>query len=187
MSYIPINVGGVKISNHPHLPGYKKHRLSLLLRIFLTAAALLLLAMPAGHLFFLVISLLSDPWLLMDTVVFLLTMVSRSCMFFIIFGGFYFLYLAHRVWIITSADGLEIQSVGFKASTSWDNIEKIGQYRLGEALYLNQPFLIEGNKTVATLNGFNSEKLVFPLGRAKRWRNRELGKEIERYAPHLFT
>ncbi|MFN8597244.1 MAG: hypothetical protein U0559_13825 [Anaerolineae bacterium] len=103
--------------------------------------------------------------------------------------------------VIVSETGLQVFRVGSVYSTSWDNIESIVKVQIGLkhgfALVLRVPAL-KANKWLAwrtdEASWMERQGHFMPLDRTiplfmliPNWINSELGQDIRRYAPHLFT
>lgn len=103
--------------------------------------------------------------------------------------------------VIVSETGLQVFRVGSVYSTSWDNIESISKVQIGLkhgfVLLLRQPAM-KANKWLAwrtdEASWMERQGHFMPLDRTiplflliPNWVNGELGQDIRRYAPHLFT
>ncbi|HEY3290056.1 MAG TPA: hypothetical protein VGK87_08020 [Anaerolineae bacterium] len=98
-----------------------------------------------------------------------------------------FLIVLSRTRIVTSARGVEFHQFGFHAVTPWSNIVRIGLPPAAsgttEAIYLQRPCLQEFEFFAAWKLPLN----LIPLYQFDYSPDSELGQELRRYKPHLFT
>ncbi len=103
--------------------------------------------------------------------------------------------------VVITTDGIEFRRMGYCIQTRWDNIKRlvyaqIGQSK-GDILVLREP-RVSVNKRLSLLwreaQRLERAKEFAPLGKAmplyyldQKWRTGELGQELRRHAPHLFT
>ena len=96
-----------------------------------------------------------------------------------------------HVRLVTSPAGIEYYQIGYRISTSWENIERLGQVSYGRSevfgLILRQP-AFQRNKWLGwTTPAVRQPNQGIPLEPfLVRWRNSELENDLKRYLPHLF-
>jgi len=104
--------------------------------------------------------------------------------------------------VVVSENGLELFQVGYHYNTTWDNVERIttaqSGLKHGAVLVLRQPS-VKATRWLTWLVGHEVESLerngqFIPVGQAiplflflPHWQRDALGKDIRRYAPHLFA
>ncbi len=108
-------------------------------------------------------------------------------LFFVIFLIYYF----KGNYLITTSDGLEYHRRDFMISTNWDDIDRIETlhkgYGKGESLLLRQATLTQKSKNIIWLIHPEYVARIIPLSAfSQPWRQSQLGKEIQKHAPHIF-
>jgi hypothetical protein len=89
-----------------------------------------------------------------------------------------------------SPEKLEFYSPGLVLTTSWDNLERIGSMStLLGAKY--DSLVLRATATQKTAGWFKllrkHPEHEIPMSMFSNWRVSEIGQEIKRYAPHLFS
>lgn len=107
----------------------------------------------------------------------------------------YFLFVSSRIRFITSADGIEYHQFGVRIKSAWDEVDSIHTIRTGvgdrEGLMLANPSIETGWWHRLFIRGASKNDIrrrfipFTPLMR--NWRKESLGRDIQQYAPHLFT
>lgn len=101
------------------------------------------------------------------------------------------IYAYFRVSLIISSEGIEYRQVGYRIYAEWKDIEYIGsvpaKVKVGEGLVLRQS-CIQANKWLGWLAipVTQSFRRYIPLS-IEKWRDGEIGQDLQRHAPHLFT
>lgn len=117
-----------------------------------------------------------------------LLVVIGGAQWFIAWGN---LNLINTLKIVTSPEQLAFYSPGVMLSTPWDNLERIGRTN---KRFTNVPYesLVLRHPPTQKISPFFKvfqkvpEKQI-PLNMFSDWRTSELGEEIQKYAPHLFS
>jgi len=100
-------------------------------------------------------------------------------------------YSAIQIRLVVSPEGVEYYQVGYSVKTTWDNVARVGEIPAGrimaEGLILYQPALFV-DSWLAGVKYIQTRGKLIPLSLFKRdWFESELGQDIKKYAPHLFT
>jgi len=116
------------------------------------------------------------------------TMIGMAM--FLAFGAFLAYYINYTQLLI-STKGIEYRQIEYSIRTTWDNVERIGpvvsSVGLGitEGLILHKP-AVQARWILKWYANIASRHI--PLASfASDWRDTEIGHDIKRYAPHLFT
>lgn len=111
-----------------------------------------------------------------------------------------FFAVARMSWITLDENGIVYKALGFKLTSTWDNIDSIGKRFMQNEGNVEGLVLIKSGLDVngaikagsllswrATL-ALRELEYFIPLSnfQTKQWRDTEFGREIRRYAPHLF-
>ncbi len=108
----------------------------------------------------------------------------------------YFLLVSSRIRVVTSAEGIEYHQLGFRIKSAWEDVEAIRTVNMGlgerEGLMLSNPSVEVGWWHRMFMRGSPSQrdlrKHFIPFTPLMRhWRHNALGRDIQQYAPHLFT
>ncbi len=102
------------------------------------------------------------------------------------------LYLRHQMCMATSPEGLELFGPGYRMSTTWENLEKVGTRKWiwpgFEILHLRQKPPLHSSGPLRWLwSPISLGRPKLPLGLFQRSWQGELGQDFRRYAPHLFS
>jgi len=97
--------------------------------------------------------------------------------------------LVKAVKLVTTPEKLEFYSPGLELSTTWDNLERIGRMAAKntkyDSLLLRNP---AKQKTSILFRLFRKQpEKEIPLSMFSNWRTSEMGQEIKKFAPHLFS
>jgi len=100
-------------------------------------------------------------------------------------------YSAIQIRLVISPEGIEYYQVGYSVRTTWNNLARIGEIPAGrimvEGLILYEPALFV-DTWLSGVKYIQTRGQLIPLSLFKRdWLNSELGQDIKKYAPHLFT
>jgi hypothetical protein len=100
-------------------------------------------------------------------------------------------WIIRVVRIITRPDELIMIQPGLELHTSWNNLSRIGNQSVLWGLRKYECLILAGPATQKTKWWFkvlkNKPEDVIPLSMFSGWKGSELGQELKRYAPQLFT
>jgi hypothetical protein len=87
--------------------------------------------------------------------------------------------------LVLSPEKLEFYSPGLALTTSWDNLERIGRLATHNSLVLRAPATQKTAWWFKLLRKRPEHEI--PMSMFSNWRVSEIGQEIKKYAPHLFS
>lgn len=165
-----------------HSPPRRIHRPSLaqLLRVMLVTGFILILC-PSGLVF-----LVAEEGI---GIIFMIVVFVTQLML-------YFLFVSSRIRVITSAEGIEYHQLGWRIKSAWADVDSIRTIKFGvserEGLMLADASIELGWMHRFFARGSAAErdlrKRFIPFTPLLRnWRKEALGRDIQQYAPHLFT
>ncbi len=99
----------------------------------------------------------------------------------------YLWYTARHTSLMLSADGIEYRSARLTVRSSWENVERLDGLPLSPRLLLRRPVPIEQQASRRELLPDQSAGgRAIPLRLFGFARESALGRDLARYAPHLF-
>jgi hypothetical protein len=115
---------------------------------------------------------------------------QRLCFIIPLIIGFgiagYLLYALRYAHLTLSPEGLILDEVEYRLSTTWDNIERIEKKGKKEVLLLRHPVKLKGwNAWLYRLAGWHRRISIEPFGQSDD--DGELAQDLRRYVPHIFS
>lgn len=89
-----------------------------------------------------------------------------------------------------SSNGIVYHQIDYSVFARWDQIAYIEECKAGRVrtyCFFLRGYELRGFNPLAKLSGLHPQKYSIPVGLFdKNWRDGNLGREIEQYAPHLL-
>ncbi len=106
-------------------------------------------------------------------------------------SGLFVAYGIRQTHLALSEDGIEYRTLGYTAKIKWDEVVRIGLAKANrgvfEALILREPGVTRQG-WAANYFATSDYLQAIPLTSFEsRWKQGRLGKDLRRYAPHLFS